>query len=132
MKEAELYEKIEDYIKKRLSKEEQLAFEREIAADSELADQVALHHDLIAATGEKEVAAFRKQMDAIIRDDDLNAPAPAGKRIVMRRSILAVAASVLLIASFSFWQNHRYRQNVFSNVHRHWHKFSIEMPGVQK
>lgn len=61
---AEIYDKIEDYIKGRLSEENRKAFEAEMEADPGLAADVRLFRDLIRATGEEDVLAFRRQMEA--------------------------------------------------------------------
>lgn len=62
---TEFYEKIEDYIKGRLSEEEREAFDKEIASDPDLAEEVALHRDMIQATGEREILDFRSKMEKI-------------------------------------------------------------------
>lgn len=58
----DLYEKIESYLLGRLPAGEHAAFEAEIQSDPVLAEEVALHRDLIVATGEEDVLALRKKI----------------------------------------------------------------------
>lgn len=119
MNDLELYEKIEAYLKKRLSPEAQRAFEEEIAADPALAGEVALHGELMAATGEKDVVDLRLLMEEIYleqftgdtADGEEQTPDTATKRPgggmggPYRRLLLAAVAVILLgIAIVSIWK----------------------------
>ena len=83
MSEVDLFDKIEDYLKGRLSAESKLAFEAEMAANPAIAKDVSLHRDLFEAIpvekdddddddleelekdpSTPDVAALRKLMDA--------------------------------------------------------------------
>lgn len=114
----ELYEKIENYIKNRLSPDDRAAFESEIQANPELAAEVALHRAIIDAAGEKEMIAFRKMMEEVASDvsvDDLDSQtdtqpltpkaSSSQTKIIRLRWIMAVAASFLLIVWFIWNQS---------------------------
>ncbi len=118
MKEFELYEKIEDYLKNRLSPEERAAFEAEMNANPELAATVDLHRDLMAATGEKDVLDLRRQMEEIYREQSAEIvagqekpgatvkemPQDGGMSVSFRRILMAAAAAVLVgIIAVTVW-----------------------------
>lgn len=65
---AEYYDKIEDYIKGRLPEAERKAFESEMASNPDLAEEVALHEEMMQASGEPEIADFRKMMEGILAE----------------------------------------------------------------
>jgi len=119
MKELELHEKIEAYLKNRLSPEERAAFEAEMNANPELATTVALHRDLMAATGEKDVLDLRRQMEEIYREqtaEDIEGRKKTGATVremslgggmsvSFRRIVMAAAAAVLLgIVAVTVWK----------------------------
>lgn len=117
MNELELHEKIEAYLKNRLLPEERAAFEAEMNASPELATAVALHRDLMAATGEKDVLDLRRQMEEIYREQSSEKvvvppsatlremPQSGGMSVSYRRIVMAAAAAVLLgIVAVTVWK----------------------------
>lgn len=104
MNDLELFEHIEDYLKNRLSPEAKRAFEEAIARDPDLAENVALHRELINATAENDIAALRKLMeDAYTRNAEA-IDRSTGMHVSYRRIYQwAAAASVLLILGVGVW-----------------------------
>lgn len=90
----ELYDKIEDYLKNQLSEAEKQAFEKDMQTNTALAEEVALHRDIINATNEPEIASFRQQMESIL----LEKPSPAKNTSLHAIKIggWLVAASILI------------------------------------
>lgn len=98
MTSIERYEKIEDYLKGRLSEEDRRVFESQIETDDELAAEVELHRELIEATGDQEMIDFRQQLDTIAEE-----VAPAGKsrgRGLWRTLLLA---ALLIVTGLTAW-----------------------------
>lgn len=115
MNELEFYEKIEGYLKNRLSPDARAAFEAEMSANPALAKEVQLHLDLMAATGEKEVLDLRRQMEELYREqsgeniagqEKVRAmPQGGGMSVSYRRIAWAAAAAVLLgIVAVTVWK----------------------------
>lgn len=113
MKELEFFEKIEDYLKNRLSAEAQAAFEEQMNVNPALAEAVELHRDLMAATGEKDVHDLRRQMEEIYREQAEEKPGAilkalpkgGGMSATYRRIILTAAAAVLVgIVAITVWK----------------------------
>lgn len=88
MASPELYEKIENYLKGRLSDEEHQTFARRAESDPELAREVALHRDMIEAIADEEVLAFRQRMEAVagkIRETDTDSEYRSGATFSVNR-----------------------------------------------
>lgn len=65
MNKEALYEKIEAYLNGALPAAEKLAFEAEIEANPELAQEVELHREITHSLGDSEKIAFRKTIQSI-------------------------------------------------------------------
>lgn len=101
----EWFEQIEDYLKNRLGPEERQAFEAKIAADPALAEEVALHRDMMQGTPEKEVLNLRELMEnayeqwqAEQMQDTGKEETPAGWSFSLGGKIRWAAAAALLVA----------------------------------
>jgi hypothetical protein len=107
MTEAERYDKIEDYLKGRLSKSEEAAFEAQIAANPALASEVVLHRSMIEATGEEDVIAFEQQIRDILAEakaENVTAQTAVEKRNSFRTSNwIWMATTALLLAFAAIW-----------------------------
>ena len=73
--EQKFYTQIEDYLKGRLSEEDQKQFEAALVMDANLAAEVALQKDLIAATSELDILELRGLIrDSLAVDSTQNEP----------------------------------------------------------
>lgn len=110
MKQTELYDKIEDFLKNQMSSDERQAFTSRMNRDAGLKEEIDLHRDLMTATGESEIFNFRKIMEKAAATTDIpesqagsprhNGPKPPWYRSI--RFFLGIAATVLLM-SFAGW-----------------------------
>ena len=94
------YEKIEDYLSGNLPGEEAAAFNKKMAADPELAAEVALHRGLAEAIDEEEeFADLEQKISAVFKKERTEA---ARSREVVRRPLFTpivwrIAASIALL-----------------------------------
>jgi hypothetical protein len=106
MSELELSEQIEDYLKNRLSPEARQAFETRLANDPDLAEELALHRDLMAATPPKDVLELRHLMEAAYLQHIENQAKKSDSGWsfkINNRTRLAAAASVALVVTAGIW-----------------------------
>lgn len=97
MKKNSTHEKIEAYILNRLPPAERTAFEKEIRADPDLSEEVNILRDAIKATGEEDIKAFRREMEA--------ATAGSGGRRggIFMSMRWALAAAAIVVLALSVW-----------------------------
>jgi tetratricopeptide (TPR) repeat protein len=89
---------IESYLDGSMNPEEREKFEKSIAEDSELASEVALSKDINDAILDEGTVHFRKVVRNII-DNNTNR-----FRKVLKVLNVPLAASIILLIGFSFWQ----------------------------
>jgi tetratricopeptide (TPR) repeat protein len=95
MKKNTTHEKIDAYILNRLPPGERADFEKEIRADPDLSEEVNILRDAIKATGEEDIKAFRREMEAATADSGGH----RGSFFLSMRWALAAAAVVVLALS---------------------------------
>ena len=107
MNKPELYEKIEDYIKGRLSVADMQAFENELTNDAELAEEVELHRDMMEVIPDKDVINLRSLMnDSYQKYQENQQQKTTGTWGVLKgggKMYWAAAASFLLVVSAGLW-----------------------------
>jgi outer membrane PBP1 activator LpoA protein len=91
-------EKIEKYIQGKLTPDQQLAFEKELASDSQLAELLADYRKSEMAIK----AAARQQLREAVQTAYDNEDKHLHRRMIMRRSI-AIAAGFALLLAAGFW-----------------------------
>jgi tetratricopeptide (TPR) repeat protein len=98
----EKYERIEAYLSGNLSGKDLEVFEMEMKSDPKLAEEVAMQQEVFEAVKDKEARAFRKTLEDIRDKRARNISAVRKKSISLGR-ILAIAASILVIAVAGIW-----------------------------
>jgi len=93
------FESIEQYLLGKISKDEQLVFERKIAEDSLLSSKVNEVNLLLAGI---ETASLKKRLDSYHLNLKKNLPEKGSSKVISMKSKLMVAASVALLA-VSVW-----------------------------
>ena len=112
----ELFEKIERYLAKELSNDEILAFEKEMAMDQELKEEVDKHRDLHQVFQDTDTLKFREKLQKIsaeLKEEEL-----AKKNSTSYFSYLKIAASVIVILGVGtlLWNNFN-KKDKFSDVY---------------
>ncbi len=100
------FERIESYLTGRLTAEEQIIFERAIAANTELADEVAVHRELIKAV---EIEGLRKAFDDL--HDRVIVPVSENNT----RRWFAIAAGIALLIACGVWL--QFQPNEFGKLY---------------
>ncbi|GAA4115790.1 hypothetical protein GCM10022393_16140 [Aquimarina addita] len=106
----ELFEKIEGYLANTLSKEEGIAFRKELAVNKELQVEVEKHRELHDALSDTDTLAFAEKIRKIRKEmiqEEADTTATSGFRF---SSFLKIAASLVLIISLGtlLWQVSRH------------------------
>lgn len=100
MKKEELFDKAEAYFKGQLSEAEKVAFEKELAKDDALAEEVKIYSRVIAANSEKDIIGLRATMKDILREEQHEQQIPAKKGNVKWGLLIAI---VLFLAAFIYF-----------------------------
>ncbi|MEL6866338.1 MAG: hypothetical protein AAFP19_18060 [Bacteroidota bacterium] len=101
----QLYDQIEQYLDRKMSKETHQSFEERLQNDPELAAEVQLHRDLGMAIQQEEAdLAFRKNLRTI-RNNRKASLRPLPRRRWMRIASAAAAVLVLLVALSYLFQS---------------------------
>lgn len=98
MEKEQLYEKIEAYLAGQLPDADRTAFEREMAADAELAKEVALHRSVADFVKDKALRDFRQTVAEV---DQAFTTAPSPRRTKWWLGLGAVA--ILAIIGWMIW-----------------------------
>lgn len=102
----ELFEKIEEYLAGTLSKEKVIAFEKEIAADNKLKQEVETQRDLHRVLKDKDTLKFKERLQEISREikDEEQSVASNGDSF----SYWKIAASVVILIGLGtlLWNNY--------------------------
>jgi len=112
----ELFEKIEGYLAEELSNDEVIAFEKEMAMDTELKEEVDKHRDLHRVLQDTDTLRFREKLQKIsaeLKEEEL-----AKKNTTSYFSYFKIAASVIVIigAGTLLWNNFN-TKNAFSDLY---------------
>ncbi len=107
MSEIELYEQIENYLHNRLSPEARQRFESDMLADPGLAEQVALHRDMLDAIPSQDVIDLRRLMTESYKaefgdntkKDENSRPFTTGRQV----RIIVVAITLLILLAAGIW-----------------------------
>ncbi len=116
--EAKYFELITAYLKNELTKFELEAFEKELATNSALQKELAFQANLQAVWKEETALDIKSQFQTLEKElstkqQDKPSTKPKSKVIAMR-PILAIAASILLVAGFFFLQTNNSSADPFS------------------
>ncbi|MDX1913829.1 MAG: hypothetical protein SFV22_20195 [Saprospiraceae bacterium] len=110
MSEMEKFERMEDYLKNRLSEAARQDFEAKMAADPALAEEVALHRDMMQATPDKDILHLRELMEnayeqwqSAQEQDEQKPETPSGWSFSMGGKLRWAAASLLIVVAVTAW-----------------------------
>lgn len=93
-------ERLERYLEGEMNVEEREDFEREMAADPELALQVRLHRRLDMSLGNREEIEVENKLKGLMEEEVAEEPA---QRRISYRPYLAVAAGIVLLALIGYF-----------------------------
>lgn len=96
--ENQLYRTIELYLRRQMPPNERRAFEAKIAADPQLADEVAFYEALLLRHDEQVKTKWRAQDESLLQPETQIRPVP-----LVRRPQWAVAASLALLLAAGVW-----------------------------
>lgn len=102
MEEKDLQIQLQDYIAKKLSDEETVAFEKELASNQDLQNDLALLQDIEKEMTNRDLIAFKKKIGKIVEKEPVQSR-KTKKVVIFPKRILALAASFLLIGLVGWW-----------------------------
>jgi TolA-binding protein len=110
----EFWSEIERYLQKRMSPEERMAFENEINTHPERRAELALHSSMHTILGNPAEQTYRATLQQTSRQWHEKNPDAKRLRILTVKTILAIAAILLVIILVNTWYSREDSHDVFA------------------
>lgn len=106
--EKDLHQLLQEYIDGTMPDNERNAFKTRIESDADLKRDYELLKDMEKELGDKDVENFRTMLGDVMQTDPTKThdqiEKSISKRIVFSKTLVAIAASLLLLITFAWWQ----------------------------
>lgn len=101
--ESTYFEQIPDYLDGSLSKEKKKAFERQMAQDENLSQEVDLHREVTASLADRDRLQFRGKLREFNRANPIEIQAKKNNSVISLKILVGIAASVLILVALGTW-----------------------------